>query len=291
MTQPTIRRDLGRRLQQARKAASLRAVDLAKDLGISQGQLSRIENGTRRASEDLVRAWLERTGQTDDAIDDLVAQVGAADREISEWKNRFSKGWAADQVSYEDLRREATAMRAYQISVVPGLLQTPAYTEFLLRHVVQLGDREIADGIAARTRQQRLLYEPGTNLTAVIAEHVLRSRGIGGPAVMVEQLHRIAQLATLPTVDLAIIPSDTDMPLPYMVSFDLYELPDSDAMVLIEFDTGEIREGEPHRVQQYRQRFDALREAALGGAAALDLLKRITADSAADLFSSRQPDD
>lgn len=285
MTQPTARRTLGQRLKQARKSALLRSVDLARDLGISQGQLSRIENGQRRASEDLVRSWLERAGEATAVIDDLVSQVELADREITDWKKRFSGGWAADQRRYEDLESDASAIGAYQVSVVPGLLQTPAYTDFLLRHVVQLDDKDVATGVAARSRRQRLFYESGTEFSAVVAEQVLRHRGFGGPAVMVEQLHRIAKLAAdVPAMDLAIIPIDTDMPLPYMVSFDLYELADDDALVLIEFDTGEIRESEPHRIQHYRQRLDDLRSAARSGDEALRLLERITTDLASVPF-------
>lgn len=280
MTQPTARRELGRRLQHVRKSASLRSVDLAADLGISQGQLSRIENGQRRASADLVRAWLECAGEAPDVIEDLVAQVDVADREITDWKKRFRGGWAADQRAYEGLERDATAIRAYQINVVPGLLQTSGYTEFLLRHVVQLDQAQVAAGVAAREQRRRLLSEPGTDVSVVIAEHVLRQRGFGGPAIMLEQLLHIARLAASPAVSLAIIPTDTTMRLPYMVSYDLYEFSDDDALVLIEFDTGEIRESEPHRVQQYRQRFDALQSAARTGDEALRLLERITADMA-----------
>lgn len=254
-------------------------------LGISQGQLSRIENGQRRASGEIVRAWLEHTDEQPEVIDHLVAQVELADREIADWKKRFRQGWDTDQRSYEDLERDATAICSYQVSVVPGLLQSPAYTEFLLRHVVQLGDDEVEPGVAARSRRQRLLYQPGTKLTAVIAEHVLRHRGIGGPTVLVEQLHRIGQLATLPTVDLAIIPTDTNMPWPYMVSFDLYEFPDDDALVLIEFDTGELRESQPYRIEQYRRRFAALRAAAQTGSDALDLLQQITTEITKEAFA------
>jgi hypothetical protein len=67
----------------------------------------------------------------------------------------------------------------------------------------------------------------------------------------------IEQLAALPTVDLAVIPTDTDMPLPYMVSFDLVVAP-ADDVVIIETDTQEIREIEPDRVAVYARRHKAL---------------------------------
>jgi hypothetical protein len=137
--------------------------------------------------------------------------------------------------------------------------------------------------------RQRLLYEPNTRFNVIIAEHVLRHR-FPGAAVMVEQLHRIAQLAALPTIDLAVIPTNTDMPLPYMVSFDLFEMPaDETDVVFIELDTQEIRETEPDRVATYARRHQALRhhQQTLIGQNAIDLVQRIADEVTASIFPGR----
>lgn len=277
------RRDLGQQLRESRANAGLRAVDLAAQIGISQGQISRIETGKRRVSPDAVRRWLEATKASADTISRLVELAERADTEISAWKDRFAGGWGHDQRTYEELERDAAEIRAYQVSVVHGLLTTPGYTEFILREIVGLPDAQVAAGITARMSRQRLLYEPATRYHVVLAEHVLRHR-FPGAAVMVDQLHRIAQLAALPTVELAVIPTNTTMPLPYMVSFDLFEMPEDDAVVLIELDTGEVRETEPERVNTYRQRHDALSAAALTGKAAIDLVHQIADEMTSSIF-------
>jgi len=124
----------------------------------------------------------------------------------------------------------------------------------------------------------------------ILAEHVLRHR-FPGAAVMVEQLHRIAQLTALPTVDLAVIPANTDMPLPYMVSFDLFTMPaDETDVVVIELDTQEVQETDPDRVAVYARRHHALRNAALTGQAANDLVLGIAEEMTASIFPNDQPD-
>lgn len=278
------RTHLGRRLRQLRTAAELHGSDLATAIGISQGQLSKIETGKRRASASLVRQWAERCGATADVVDDLVELATQADTDVSQWPQRFAAGWDTDQRSYEELERKATSICSYQVSVVPGLVQTLGYTERILRDVVGLGEDDIAAGLRARRARQQLLYRAGTDLRLVIAEHVLRHRW-GGDAVMLEQLHHLAQLAELPTVDLAVLPVDTDMPLPHMTSFDLLTMDrDEEDVVQIETDTSEIRETEPSRVEVYRQRFDALRSHAHTGADALDAVRQIAASIAQTVF-------
>lgn len=290
MSHPGNRHELGRRLRQLRTTAKLRGVDLAQLIGITQGQLSKIETGKRRISPDQVRSWGEHTHADAETIEQLVAQARQADTEVTAWKERFGAGWDNYQKSYAEIESTATEIRAYQVSVIHGLLQAPGYTEFIQREIVGLTDEEVTVGLTAMRNRQRLLYEPSTRFSVILAEHVLRHR-FPGPMVMVEQLHRIAQLAPLPTVDLAIIPTDTDMPLPYMVSFDLFTMPaDGTDVVLIELDTQEIRETEPDHVAVYARRHQALLNAkrTLTGQAAIDLVQRIADKMTASIFPANR---
>lgn len=280
MTQQAARRALGQRLRELRKAASLRAVDLAELMGISQSQISKMENGKRRVSPEQARVWAVHTGGD---ADQLAQEAVDADTDLTSWQVRFADGWARDQRTYVELERAALSVRAYQVSMVHGLLQTPAYTEFMLREMIGLADDQVAAGVSARMTRQRLLYEPSTRFSVILAEHVLRHR-FAGLAVMIEQLHRIAQVAELPSVDLAVIPVDTAMPLPYMTSFNLYEMADDEMILLVELDIGEVRDTSPDRVEMMADRHAALRAAALTGQAAVDLVRHIATEATASLF-------
>lgn len=289
MSRPGNRQELGQRLREFRTAASLRGVDLAPLIGITQGQLSKIENGKRRISPDQVRSWLEHTHADAESIEQLVAQARQVDTEVTAWKERFGGGWDTFQKSYGEIERAAVQIQAYQVSVIHGLLQAPGYTEFIQREIVNLTDEQVTTGLTAMRNRQRLLYQPGTRFSVILAEHVLRHR-FAGAAVMVEQLHRITALAALPTVDLAVIPTDTDMPLPYMVSFDLFTMPpDETDVVFVELDTQEIRETGPERVAVFAHRHNALRNAALTGQAAIDLVQRIAEEMVSSIFPAERP--
>ncbi|WP_420160052.1 DUF5753 domain-containing protein [Nocardiopsis sp. CNT-189] len=73
-------------------------------------------------------------------------------------------------------------------AAVPGLLQTPAYTEAVFRGGRLTGDGEVKRRVEARMARREILnrFEP-VHLRAVIDEAVLH-RSIGGAAVMREQL-------------------------------------------------------------------------------------------------------
>lgn len=284
LTPPGTRRALGQRLRTARTSAELRAVDLAELIGMSQGQISKVENGKRRITPAQADHWATQCDADAATVSEVRDLAQRADTDVTAWADRFAAGWDTDQRSYAEMEQDALSIRLYQVSVVPGLLQTADYTDFILRQIVGLDREQIAAGLQARAERQKLLYQPGTHVSAVIAEHVLRHR-FAGRAVMIEQLHRLVQLASLPTVDIAVIPTETDMPLPYMVSFDLLELDDNDGdVVQVELDTGEVVEREPGRVATYQQRHAALHSHALTGADATALVQRIADEHADNLF-------
>ncbi|MCE0768450.1 DUF5753 domain-containing protein [Pseudonocardia kujensis] len=139
---------------------------------------------------------------------------------------------------------------------IPGLLQTAAYTSYLLDAVVALDQDAIGAAVRGRIERQKVLYQRDTHLHVGLTEAVLRHR-MGGAVIMAEQLRRLADLSRLPTVELGVIPADTDMPSRYGASFDLFEHldgRDDDSIVIVELEAGEVREGDPERVRAYRVR-------------------------------------
>lgn len=272
----TAQERLGELLSKCRRAANLNQVRMAELLGTDQGTVSRLEGGkVAHPSRDRVMAWLRHTGSTEESInfaDDLVERCGL---DVVRWEPLHSVGWDAHQYRYEDLEQQAVAIRVWQPSVVPGLLQSPDYVAWLMEKVVKVPAEELSTAIAARLRRNAALYRPDTRLDAVIAEHVLRTR-FGGSAVMSTQLHQLAALAQLPTVDLAVVPTDTDMDQSWGCSFVLFEMPDSHAsQVKIEMEEDELTITDPQRVDQYRQIHALYRQHALTGQPVVDLLATI----------------
>jgi hypothetical protein len=106
--------------------------------------------------------------------------------------------------------REAVALRSYQWSVIPGLLQTEAYARALLTGAGQLTGELVEQQVAARlSRQELLTRDDPPQFIAVLDEHVLR-RPVGGPGVMREQLQHLLKIcAEHPRVRIQVVPTGT----------------------------------------------------------------------------------
>jgi len=104
------------------------------------------------------------------------------------------------------LEAAATASLSLQPLLVPGLLQTEAYSRAIHTADGFVPAENIEGSVAARVSRQRLLSGPDPlHLHAVIDEAVVR-RLTGGPDVMREQLERLLELGTYPNVTIQILP-------------------------------------------------------------------------------------
>lgn len=276
---PTSRVLLGNRLKAVRTAAGLRQADVADVLGIAQSRVSGTEKGDRRApSPDELRVWLTAC-RVPEAEWQPILDLGesAVGGDVTQWEDLKQVGWTRHQQRYGDLQDEASEVLLYQPSLIPGLLQTPAYVEYLMRYVVRVSAKEIPDAIAGRLGRQEWLHAPSARLRVIIAEHVLRTP-FGGRTVMVGQLDRLASAAHLPSVDLAVLPTDSGIPEAWGVGFTMYEMPDqADSQVLVELPSGEVRETDAAHVARYRERFALYTEYAVAGEGAIQIVQGIAA--------------
>lgn len=272
----TQRRRLGEALRAARANAGLSGEQLAKQLGISQSRVSRIELGQQAASADLVRRWAEVARAPEDRVAELVESAETAGTEAVVWRNAMNRGLARLQQDSRELEASAATIRSFQPVLVPGLLQVPEYA----RRIFAAGNpehspAEIAAAVAARVDRQLLLYEGTARFEFVITEVALRWR-VGPPHVMLAQLDRITAIASLDSVDVRAIPLDIELDIWHEHGFNLKDdRSDDDPAVTVETQTSQMTITDPAEVAFYRDAFTRLREAALHGSEADALLRRI----------------
>ena len=160
---------------------------------------------------------------------------------------------------------DAAEIRVFMPLVVPGLLQTPAYTDALLR----VGPRALAwrkRALEARLRRQQVLErEDGTapGLIAVITEASLMYRW----STRVERCEQVAHLADMsrrPNVELR-IQRFVDGPPPGMLSMiNIFDFPDDEpSAVFVEAELAIQEVSSKEQVKLYSQAFDRARDAAL----------------------------
>lgn len=105
---------------------------------------------------------------------------------------------------WAEIEREATSLRSFEASVVPGLLQTEAYAHAVLSSG-PLADDEVDGYVAARLARQAAVFERARPPLAVfvIDEAALRR---GEPEVMHPQLDHLITMAERPRVMVHVLP-------------------------------------------------------------------------------------
>jgi hypothetical protein len=237
-------------------------------MGRHPSKISRIEHGTALPSDEDIRAWC-RHCHADEQIPDLVASVRVGGMWV-EWRRVETMGLRHAQQSLQGLYQTTRLFRAYSPALVPGIVQTPAYTKAILAATARsrhLPD-DIAPSIAPRTDPQKLLHH-GDHRLAILIEQAALHTGIGGEAVMAAQLNHLINVSRLPRVSLGVLPAgttrDTAWPVEGFCMFD-------DAEVQVELVSGQLTVKQPSEVALYARAFTELGAIARHGASALEIL-------------------
>lgn len=207
-TSTVLGRRLGCELLALRTAVGMTQGRAAGALTASTGKIAKIEGGWVPVRDPDIRALCDLYHVTDPKIIGGLLELARIDRE-----RRKAKGWwndfgdLGDMKEYVSLESAATALKAWQLSFVPGLLQTPAYMRALVRGAsprtpLDNGDQLVAARLA---RQARLTGDVPLRLWAVIHECALMHR-VGGDKVMGEQLTHLAHMARTPNITMQVIP-------------------------------------------------------------------------------------
>jgi transcriptional regulator with XRE-family HTH domain len=219
------RRRLGEELRRLRDLAGMTSGEAARRAGWHQSKVSRIETGRSSVRAEDVTVLLDVYAVRDRDLRDLLATLAG---------RGYQRGWWHDfrdvlPVEYRDfitLETGASRARSMENSVVPGLLQTPAYARALTADVMpQLSRREVDALVDVRIARQAVLrQEHPLELWAVLDEAVLR-RGVGGREVMADQLLRLEQSAALPHVRLQVLPFTAGGHMGVTNSFVIFSFP------------------------------------------------------------------
>ena len=105
---------------------------------------------------------------------------------------------------WAEVEREATSLRSFQPSVLPGLLQTEAYAHAVLSSG-PLADDEVEGYVAARVARQAAVFDrPRPPLTVFVVDEAALRRG--EPEIMHPQLDHLMAMAGRPRVLLHVLP-------------------------------------------------------------------------------------
>jgi transcriptional regulator with XRE-family HTH domain len=249
--------------------AGLRGGELAARCGWSGAKSSRIINAKTPPSDADIRAWCAACGAEGQAAD-LIAKNRAADSMYLEWRRMERTGLRQAQESVRPLYERTRAFRAYASWLLPGIVQTRAHTTAILAAIRDR--RGLVDDVERaadeRMDRQHILYQGHHRFALVIEESVLRS-GIGGRAVMLEQLRHLLIVGRLPNVSLGVVPMRPDRDKAWPVEgFWIYD----QAQVSVELVSGYLTITQPSEIAMYADVFTELSALAVHGAPARALI-------------------
>lgn len=221
MSSPTVRRlQLGRELRRYRELAQVSREDAAEELECNLSKISKIETGRMTLAPAEVKALVRLYRVPEDEA----GQIYVIAREARKRAAYRVPAWMREFVGLE---AEAVEIKAFLIDLMPGLLQTEAYTRAISRAADPTRNPDEVERLVAirRERQARLTSDDPPQLWVVIDEAALR-RTVGGPDVMREQLTHLLDVMTLARVSIQAIPFDAGAHAGMGTQFTIFRLPE-----------------------------------------------------------------
>lgn len=191
-------------MRRLRERAGLSVKEAADAIGKRPSTIYRIEDGSTGTPqidtlEGLLEVYGVRRGAERDALIDL-----ARHPDVRGWWQSYA-GLPPGFVAFLGFEHEASTLDTYDTMVVPGLLQTSAYTEAVIRlNMPGEPEDEVRRRLEIRERRKAVLTRPKPlRLRAIVDRAAIVDRPVGGWRVMAEQLR--ALLALPPNVTLRVL--------------------------------------------------------------------------------------
>lgn len=182
-------------LKISREAAGLSQQQLAEAIRYSSALVGKVEQRDRRPNPDFA-SRCDTLFETNGLFGRIQRRLGHRDAFVV---------WLREWVAVE---QEAVALRGYEPLYVPGLLQTEGYARAVLTGSRLLAKSAVEQQVSARVGRQEILARDEPPRLAVILDHAVLTRPVGGPAVMREQLEHLVRLGeALPLLKIHVVPA------------------------------------------------------------------------------------
>jgi transcriptional regulator with XRE-family HTH domain len=281
MPSPYVRRhQLAAEIRKLRESRGLTADGLAGLMFYNRAKISRLENAQRRPDlteiMDILDA-LEITGSQYDRICQLAREAGQKG-----WWDRYGMTVGPRQKVAADLEYNATLVRSYDQTAMPGALQCRPFIEALIKLDESQMSRDYQPErmTEARERRQRELLRPdGPSYETILDECVIHRLAVS-PEVMAGQLRHMIRIVTeRDSVKVRVLLHNARLPggLPPQSSFYLYTFtePDDPPIAVVDTVTADLILTKRGELARYNAMYDRLREAALSPEDSIAFLERV----------------
>jgi transcriptional regulator with XRE-family HTH domain len=242
-------------LKRAREAAGLSREEFGRLVNYAPSTIGAFETGERFPQPSLVRAADEHLGSA--------GRFAAMYEMLLLTTDGYKEGFRP----WRDVEQEASAIWTYELTLIPGLIQTEEYATALL------------DGneteVAARLARQEVFARdepPPSALVAVVEERALRTL-VGDATVMREQLARLVQVAERHVIQ--VVPHGTTRTYLHLDGPFAIATVDGRDLVFMETPVRGLVFHDPEVVWQSRRRWDVIRAQALPVHQSIELIQEV----------------
>ncbi|MGW0137920.1 helix-turn-helix domain-containing protein [Streptomyces calvus] len=253
----------GAALKAFRERALLTQEQLAERLSYSHASVASVEQGRRMPTA----AFVERAEEALEAFGVLRAMIRHVGRQ---------RGLAVWFREWAELEEVAVGLCTYECRVVPGLLQTEAYTRAVMLNVPPPpSEEQLEQRIAARLARQELLRRRPPIAFSFIVEESVLLRHTGGEDVTRELIGHLLACTELWNVELQIMPlrqpyhAGTDGPMRLLETSEHQWFGYSEGQ-----QTGQLI-SVPEDISLMQMRYAKMRSQALSPADSAELLQRM----------------
>ncbi|MGQ4487904.1 helix-turn-helix transcriptional regulator [Streptomyces sp. SAS_281] len=257
----------GARLRKMRESRGWIQDHFASVVGCSGRHVSAIETGRKPATLMFSRKA--------DAVFGLAGTSESFEREWRKLKRGSMLEGFPEYVGYEG---RAVEIRLFQVSLIPGLMQTPEYARALNHSYVQRGSvtaEQAEERVSLVLKRQATLVRQRPPVLFVIVDESCLLQAVGGPQVMNRQLERLEELATLPNWFIHVAPFSLGERRAFHLPVNLLTLPDRSVVAYAESEAQGHVERETSLVVPMLTAYHQLQGESLSQAASVALINRL----------------
>lgn len=179
-------------LRSQREARGLTQQELADIALMTRSHIAHVEAGRRTPSRDDARR-LDKALDTGDVLTSFLPDDDAA---------------VADHfATARESERQATIIREFALSFVPGILQTERYARAVLSAAYPpRSDEECDRTVVTRLERGKILHNVTSPVVWALLDETVLRRPIGGGEVMAEQIRHIVRLVEARRVRVHVLP-------------------------------------------------------------------------------------
>jgi transcriptional regulator with XRE-family HTH domain len=271
-SRPTLRAQwLGQSLRELRDANGMTLARAADFLQRNASTVSRFESGEYPIRRPDLMALLDLYGVSDRHKRDGLLRLSE-----DVWQKGWWDGYEELEQPFGDLvwlESRATEIRSFDPSMIPGLLQTRGYATALITAADWDAEpAQIARWVQVRMDRRAVLHREAPPRLQVIMNESVLHREIAGPKVMSGQLAHLLDIATLPHVDLRVLPESIGAHASLSGGFRVFTTAEPDLEVGYAETIGGAVYAEPPASERFVRVYNRLLNGALGPAESAKLI-------------------